>query len=215
MTFWFPSWRSLSPLKGHLTIPKRSQRIARGTSLYYHLFSHSKFILWKPQHFSKKKNGFWSTDGSKSKKKGNNGRFTHLFFKVKSSEPNLCGLKPVHFRCALGGSSHLASKWLIPMVNESSPSKWPNFMAYKWGAHPNHLRYLGWSSKYQTPPRCHRFSTLSHCFCQFFLRRWNHDLRSRLWLPRKIFRFTKRQQHHISSLSGPPNWKNWVNKNQS
>ncbi len=29
VTFWFPSWRSLSPLKGHLTIPKRSQRIAR------------------------------------------------------------------------------------------------------------------------------------------------------------------------------------------
>ena len=29
VTFWFPTWRSLSPLKGHLTIPKRSQRIAR------------------------------------------------------------------------------------------------------------------------------------------------------------------------------------------
>ena len=29
MTFLSPSWRSLSPLKGHLTIPKRSQRITR------------------------------------------------------------------------------------------------------------------------------------------------------------------------------------------
>ena len=24
VTFWFPNWRSLDPLKGHLTIPKRS-----------------------------------------------------------------------------------------------------------------------------------------------------------------------------------------------
>ena len=29
VTFWFSSWRSLSPSKGHLTIPKRPQRIAR------------------------------------------------------------------------------------------------------------------------------------------------------------------------------------------
>ncbi len=29
VTFLSPSWRSLSPLKGHLTIPKRSQRITR------------------------------------------------------------------------------------------------------------------------------------------------------------------------------------------
>ena len=29
VTFWSPSWTSLSLLKGHLTIPKRSQRIAR------------------------------------------------------------------------------------------------------------------------------------------------------------------------------------------
>ena len=29
VTFWSPSWRSLSLWKGHLTIPKRSQRIAR------------------------------------------------------------------------------------------------------------------------------------------------------------------------------------------
>ena len=28
MTFWSPSWRSLNLWKGHLTIPKRSQRIA-------------------------------------------------------------------------------------------------------------------------------------------------------------------------------------------
>ena len=31
MTFWFPSWRSLNLWKGHLNIPKRSQRIARMT----------------------------------------------------------------------------------------------------------------------------------------------------------------------------------------
>ena len=29
VTFWSPSWRSLNLWKGHLTIPKRSQRIAR------------------------------------------------------------------------------------------------------------------------------------------------------------------------------------------
>ena len=29
MTFWSPSWRSLNAWKGQLTIPKRSQRIAR------------------------------------------------------------------------------------------------------------------------------------------------------------------------------------------
>ena len=29
VTFWFPSWRSLNHLKGHLTILKRSRRIAR------------------------------------------------------------------------------------------------------------------------------------------------------------------------------------------
>ena len=29
VTFWYPSWRSLSHWKDHLTIPKRSQRIAR------------------------------------------------------------------------------------------------------------------------------------------------------------------------------------------
>ena len=29
VTFWSPSWRSLNHWKGHLTIPKRSQRIAR------------------------------------------------------------------------------------------------------------------------------------------------------------------------------------------
>ena len=23
-------------------------------------------------------------------------------------------------------------------------------MAYKWGAHPNYLRYVGWSSKYES-----------------------------------------------------------------
>ena len=34
MTFGFPSWGSLSPLKGHLTIPKKSQRIAWWTALY-------------------------------------------------------------------------------------------------------------------------------------------------------------------------------------
>ena len=34
MTFWSPSWRSLSLLKGHLTIPKRSQRIARCRSFF-------------------------------------------------------------------------------------------------------------------------------------------------------------------------------------
>ena len=32
VTFWFPSWRSLSPLKGHLTIPKRSLWITRHTT---------------------------------------------------------------------------------------------------------------------------------------------------------------------------------------
>ena len=41
VTFWYPSWRSLSPLKGHLTIPKRSQRIARKFECYIHL---SNFI---------------------------------------------------------------------------------------------------------------------------------------------------------------------------
>ena len=34
VTFWSPSWRSLSLLKGHLTIPKRSQRIARCRSFF-------------------------------------------------------------------------------------------------------------------------------------------------------------------------------------
>ena len=29
VTFWSPIWRSLNHLKGHLTMPKRSQRIAR------------------------------------------------------------------------------------------------------------------------------------------------------------------------------------------
>ena len=32
VTSWFPSWRSLSPLKGHLTIPKRSLWITRHLS---------------------------------------------------------------------------------------------------------------------------------------------------------------------------------------
>ena len=36
------------------------------------------------------------------------------------------------------------SKWVISMVTKSpksgcSPYKWPNSMAYKWGAHPNHV----------------------------------------------------------------------------
>ena len=35
VTFWSPSWRSLNPWKGHLTIPKRAQRIARQTRTPY------------------------------------------------------------------------------------------------------------------------------------------------------------------------------------
>ena len=42
----------------------------------------------------------------------------------------------------------LVSKWLITMAiispqdlgQRGTPSKWPNFMAYKWGVHPNHLQ---------------------------------------------------------------------------
>ena len=34
VTFWSPSWRSLNPWRGHLTIPKRSQRIARKMKIY-------------------------------------------------------------------------------------------------------------------------------------------------------------------------------------
>ena len=37
VTFLCPSWRSLNPWKGHLTIPKRAQRIARWEQL--HTFS--------------------------------------------------------------------------------------------------------------------------------------------------------------------------------
>ena len=41
MTFWFPSWRSLNLWKGHLNIPKRSQRIARSQD-----DNVASFFLW-------------------------------------------------------------------------------------------------------------------------------------------------------------------------
>jgi len=49
VTFVFPSWRYLSLLKGHLTIPKMSKRIAR-TVLFLlplSLFVHIYWKLWK------------------------------------------------------------------------------------------------------------------------------------------------------------------------
>ena len=59
MTFGFPSWRSLSPLKGHLTIPKKSQRIAWWTALYLpfsDLFSKLRPYFTLPKKFLTKKN---------------------------------------------------------------------------------------------------------------------------------------------------------------
>ena len=44
VTFWSPSWSSLSHSKGHLTIPKRSQRIAR-YKLYCQHFHHGGNII--------------------------------------------------------------------------------------------------------------------------------------------------------------------------
>ena len=43
VTFSYPSWRSLNPWKGHLTIPERSQRIARGLFLF-------KFLKHQQHH---------------------------------------------------------------------------------------------------------------------------------------------------------------------
>ena len=47
VTYWSPSWRSLSHSKGHLTIPKRSQRIAR-YKLYCQHFHHGGNIITLP-----------------------------------------------------------------------------------------------------------------------------------------------------------------------
>jgi len=59
VTFGFPSWRSLSPLKGHLTIPKKSQRIAWWTALYLpfsDFFSKLRPYFTLPKKFLTKKN---------------------------------------------------------------------------------------------------------------------------------------------------------------
>ena len=46
VTFLFPSWRSLDLWRGHLTIPKRSQSIARYPLFFLNDFHHYPLMGW-------------------------------------------------------------------------------------------------------------------------------------------------------------------------